>query len=49
MISVSSYIADRPKSQALIMNRLRNLVLDVGVRVEEKISYGVPFFYFNAP
>ena len=49
MISVPSYIADRPKSQALIMNRLRNLVLDVGIHVEEKISYGVPFFYFHGP
>lgn len=47
MSTVQDYIKSRPKPQAQIMSVLRNMVLDIGIYVEEKISYGVPFFYFH--
>jgi len=47
--SVSNYIASLPKSQAQIFSVLRNMVLDVGPHVQEKISYKIPFFYFHGP
>lgn len=49
MNSVQTYIADRPTSQGQIMSVLRNLILDLGPHVQEKISYTVPFFYFRGP
>lgn len=49
MNAVQSYIANRPKSQAQIMNVLRSMILDIGPHIQEKISYTVPFFYFFGP
>lgn len=49
MTGVQDYIASRPRSQAQIMSVLRNLVLDIGIHVQEKVSYNVPFFYFHGP
>jgi hypothetical protein len=45
--SVSNYIASLPQSQTQIMSVLRNMILDVGPHVQEKISYKIPFFYFH--
>jgi hypothetical protein len=47
--SVPNYIASLPQSQAQIMSVLRNMILDVGPHVQEKISYKIPFFYFHGP
>lgn len=49
MSSVSNYIASLPQSQAQMMSVLRNMILDVGPHVQEKISYKIPFFYFHGP
>jgi hypothetical protein len=49
MNAVQSYIANRPKSQAQIMNVLRSMILDIGPHIQEKISYTVPYFYFFGP
>ena len=49
MSSVPNYIASLPQSQAQIMSVLRNMILDVGPHVQEKISYKIPFFYFHGP
>lgn len=49
MSSVPNYIASLPQSQAQIMSVLRNMILDVGPHVQEKISYRIPFFYFHGP
>jgi hypothetical protein len=49
MAGVQDYITSRPKPQQQIMAALRDMALDSGIQVEEKISYGVPFFYFRGP
>jgi uncharacterized protein YdhG (YjbR/CyaY superfamily) len=44
---VAEFIAGLDPSEKTIVNRLRNLILDTDPRLQEKLSYGVPYFFHN--
>lgn len=45
MEEVPDLIAGLPEPEKLITKRLRSLILDAAPRLQEMISYGVPYFY----
>lgn len=47
MEEVTDLIAGLPEQEKLITKRLRSLILDSAPRLQEKLSYGVPYFYHN--
>jgi hypothetical protein len=44
MRDVDDFIADLTGSEKLIVRRLRSLILETGPRLQEKLSYGVPYY-----
>lgn len=48
-MTVQQYIASQPDPQREIFTILRTWILDLGPHAAEKISYGVPYFYFYGP
>jgi hypothetical protein len=44
---VAEFIAGLDPGEKTIVNRLRNLILDTDPRLQEKLSYGVPYFFHN--
>jgi uncharacterized protein YdhG (YjbR/CyaY superfamily) len=47
MEDVAEFIAGLDPGEKTIVNRLRNLILDTDPRLQEKLSYGVPYFFHN--
>jgi hypothetical protein len=45
--SIEEVISSLPKSERIIVNRLRSLVLECLPKATEKVSYGVPFYTHN--
>jgi hypothetical protein len=45
MRDVEDFIADLTGDEKLIVRRLRALILDTDPRLQEKLSYGVPYFF----
>jgi uncharacterized protein YdhG (YjbR/CyaY superfamily) len=44
MQAVEQFIENLPKDERLIAKRLRQLVLDCDPRLQEKLSFGVPYY-----
>ena len=44
MQTVDAFIEDLPEGEKLIVKRLRSLVLNLDHRLQEKLSYGVPYY-----
>jgi hypothetical protein len=44
MRNVEDFIEDLTGSEKLMVRRLRSLILEVEPRLQEKLSYGVPYF-----
>lgn len=49
MNAVESYIDDLAKEQHSLFHALRELIIEAGPAVTEKISYRIPFFYSFGP
>lgn len=47
MNQVTDLIADLPADERIMVSRLRTLILETDPRLQEKLSYGVPYFYHN--
>ena len=47
MQDVETLIAELPSDERTIVKRLRALILDVDPRIQEKLSYGVPYFFHH--
>jgi hypothetical protein len=47
MNAVADLIADLPDDERVIIARLRTLIMESEPRLQEKISYGVPYFFHN--
>ena len=47
MNEVADVIADLPHDERIITGRLRALILEADPRLQEKLSYGVPYFFHN--
>ena len=47
MNEVTDLIADLPDMERTIAKRLRALILETEPRLQERISYGIPFFFHN--
>ena len=47
MYSVDDFISALEPSERLMMNRLRSLIMDTDPRIQEKLSYGVPYFFHH--
>lgn len=47
MQEIEDLIAALPADEKLIAKRLRALILDTDPRFQERISYGVPYFYHH--
>jgi uncharacterized protein YdhG (YjbR/CyaY superfamily) len=47
MNAVTDLIADLPDDERVIAARLRTLILESEPRLQEKLSYGVPYFFHN--
>lgn len=47
MQSVEDLIANLPNDEKVIVIRLRNLILGADPRIQEKLAYGVPYFFHN--
>jgi uncharacterized protein YdhG (YjbR/CyaY superfamily) len=47
MKSVQDFIAALPRDEKIIVSRLRSLILDIDPRIQEKLSYGVPYFFHH--
>jgi hypothetical protein len=46
MNAVSLFIAEQPENNLAILSRLQQLILASAPQLEEKLSYGIPFFYY---
>ncbi len=44
-LNVAEYIAHQPLEAQIILEGLRHYILNAAPYMEEKLSYGVPFFY----
>jgi hypothetical protein len=44
---IADLIADLPDDEKVIAKRLRSLILETEPRLQEKISYGVPYFFHH--
>jgi uncharacterized protein YdhG (YjbR/CyaY superfamily) len=47
MNAIPDLIADLPDDERIIAARLRTLILESEPRLQEKLSYGVPYFFHN--
>jgi uncharacterized protein YdhG (YjbR/CyaY superfamily) len=47
MQEVADLIAELPGEEKLITKRLRSLILGTDPRLQEKLSYGVPYFFHH--
>jgi hypothetical protein len=47
MEDVDEFIAGLDPTERTIVTRLRKLILDTDPRLQEKLSYGVPYFFHN--
>jgi uncharacterized protein YdhG (YjbR/CyaY superfamily) len=47
MEDVEDFIAELPADEKLIVKRLRSIILETEPRLQEKFSYGVPYFFHN--
>ena len=47
MRKVDAYIESLPDEQAVLMQQLRELILNTVNGVEERFSYGLPFYHFH--
>jgi uncharacterized protein YdhG (YjbR/CyaY superfamily) len=47
MDQVEDFIAALDSPEKAIVKRLRAIILDVDPRIQEKLSYGVPYFYHH--
>jgi hypothetical protein len=47
MQDVENLINDLPSDERVITKRLRSIILDADPRIQEKLSYGVPYFFHN--
>jgi hypothetical protein len=47
MQEVEDIIAVLPQDERLILKRLRSIILDTDPHVQERISFGVPYYYHN--
>lgn len=47
MKDVAGFIADLPGTERLITSRLRTIILESDPRLQEKLSYGVPYFFHH--
>ena len=45
--SVDLFISDLPKANAKLIFDLRNLILSVLPKGQEKLNYGIPFYYYH--
>jgi hypothetical protein len=45
MKTVEDFVAALPRDEKIIVNRLRSLILETDPRIQEKLSYGVPYFF----
>jgi uncharacterized protein YdhG (YjbR/CyaY superfamily) len=45
MQEVEDIIANLPKDERIITKRLRSIILDTDPHLQEKLSYGVPYFF----
>lgn len=46
-MDVEEFIGGLEPTEKVLVNRLRKLILDVDPRLQEKLSYGVPYFFHN--
>lgn len=44
MQTVEDFIGGLPKDEQLLASHLRTMILDMDPRIQEKLSYGVPYF-----
>ncbi|MGE0587063.1 MAG: DUF1801 domain-containing protein [Cyclobacteriaceae bacterium] len=44
MADVDEFVASLPRSERVITQTLRNIIMDSDPRITEKLSYGVPYF-----
>lgn len=47
MKDVADFVANLKGEENLIVRRLRNIILDTDPRLQEKLSYGVPYFFLQ--
>jgi hypothetical protein len=47
MMEVEDFIMALPKDEQLLLNRLRSIILDCDPRIQEKLSYSVPYFFHH--
>lgn len=47
MRNIEDFISSLPKDEQIILKMLRNLIIDADPRVQEKLSYGVPYYSRN--
>jgi uncharacterized protein YdhG (YjbR/CyaY superfamily) len=47
MQDVENLITELPPDERVITKRLRSIILDSDPRIQEKLSYGVPYFFHN--
>jgi uncharacterized protein YdhG (YjbR/CyaY superfamily) len=47
MQEVEDIIAALPKDERLILKRLRSIILDTDPHLQERVSYGVPYFFHH--
>lgn len=47
MRNIGDFISSLPKDEQIIVKMLRNLIIDADPRVQEKLSYGVPYYSRN--
>jgi hypothetical protein len=47
MEDVEDFIESLPKDEQQLAKRLRSIILETEPRIQEKLSYGVPYFFRN--
>src|SRR5688572_4052413 len=47
MLEIEEVIAGLPKDEGLILKRLRSIILDTDPHLQERLSYGVPYFFHH--
>jgi uncharacterized protein YdhG (YjbR/CyaY superfamily) len=47
MQTIDQFIENLPRAERLIVERLRGIVLETDPRLQEKFSYGVPYYYHH--
>lgn len=47
MATVEELIESLPSEERTLVRKLRSIILDCDSRIQEKLSYGVPYFYHH--